>query len=186
MMKGFNAAYFAIFPSYLALAVAAYAAFGAEMNSNLIDSLQPFLSDGLMIAIYIIVIVNSLALVSVYVQACFTLIEDVFPCLGQNYYNGRLSLRQGAVRFLYIAFCTFVAIAIPFFGYLAGLAGAICFTPLSVSARLEPECVVLTMTTYTHSQPSFLPLQSSFIPLSFQSKLSCRERRKERCPVARG
>ena len=133
MIKGLTAAYSVIFPTYLILCVLAYAAFGADTSSSLIDSLQPHVSGGVTVAIYVILIVNTLALGSVYTQVCFTLIDDILPRLRGNYDGKCHSFAQLFVRFLYVALCTFFAAAFPFFGYLSALAGAISFTPLTVS-----------------------------------------------------
>ena len=136
MLKGLRAAYGAIFPSYLLITVIGYAAFGADVSAFLLDNLQLHVSEGFLIFIYVIVIVNGLALGAVYVQACFTLIADVFPFTERDREHdhnseGRYGWAQLLARFVYVALCTFFAAAIPFFGSLAALSGAICFTPLT-------------------------------------------------------
>lgn len=137
MMKGLNAAYFIIFPAYVLITSVGYAAFGVDVSSSLLDNLQNHVSDGFVIFLYILVIMNGIALGQVYVQAGFTLMNDIFPSLGDSY-NGRYNFKEVVARFTLVGFCTFVAIAIPFFGYLSALVGAICFTPLTVSVGTRP------------------------------------------------
>lgn len=135
MKKGLTAAYFFIFPCYLAITTIGYAAFGAEVSGFLIDSISPFVSQAFLIIMDIFLIVNTLALSMVYMQAFFTLIEDICPWFG-HHFNGRLTLRQVLMRMTVVALCTLFAAAIPFFGALSAFTGAICFTPLTVRARM--------------------------------------------------
>jgi len=148
MLKGLNAAYAVIFPAYATISVVAYAAFGTNVSSFLLDNLQNHISDGFLVFIYIVVTLNGLALGAVYIQACFSLLVDLIPCLGHHHDDGRFyGGAQLLARFLYVGFCTFFATAMPFFGSIAALSGAICFTPLTVSKpgslRNAVVCVML-------------------------------------------
>lgn len=149
MAKGFSFSYSVIFPIYLLLCVLAYQAFGSSMLSFLLDSLTPVLSEGCITAIYVLLLINTLSVGCVYIQASFMLLNTIFPCLNKNrnqscrdnvvnrssnqfkYY----SYKQLLARFVFIASSTFVAVALPFFGYLASLSGAVCLTPLTVSTK---------------------------------------------------
>lgn len=130
MIKGLTAAYSLIFPCYLSICTIAYAAFGSTVSSWLVESIQPDVSRAVLILINVFVLVNNFALGAVYLQAVFTLLEDIFPCIG-HHYDGRLTMRQVLMRLVFISLCTFVAVAIPFFGSISAFTGAVCFTPLT-------------------------------------------------------
>lgn len=136
MRKGLIAAYAIVFPSYLVICVIGYAAFGAEVSSFLPTDLNTHVPNSLITAIYVFLVTNTLALGAVYIQAAFTLMDDIFPCLRDPYDSGRYNLRQLVARFVFVALATFTAVALPFFGYLSALSGAICFTPLTVRTLL--------------------------------------------------
>lgn len=130
MLRGISGAYLLIVPCYLAVSITGYAAFGSSVSGFLPDDFLPFLTTELESSIEFIILVNGLALGAVYIQAAFTLIEDIFPFLG-HHWTGRYNVRQLLSRCFFVALCTFTAAALPFFGDLAALSGAIGFTPLT-------------------------------------------------------
>jgi hypothetical protein len=130
MVKGLTYAYYIIAPCYFAICILGYAAFGADVSGFVVYSLEPYIGLGLQVFLWVLTILNGLALTEVYIQAAFTLLEDIFPCLG-HHYDGRMTVEQVCTRFVFIALATFVAIAIPFFAYLSALVGAVCFTLLT-------------------------------------------------------
>ncbi|CAE7174489.1 GAT1 [Symbiodinium pilosum] len=130
MHRALIAAYAVIVPCYFAIATAAYAAFGSNISSFLLDDFSGRIPDGLLASLQVLLAVNTLALGAIYIQSGFSLVGDMIPSLGSDadQYNFKNLL---AVRFPWVATATFVAVAIPFIGDLAALSGAIGFTAMT-------------------------------------------------------
>ena len=147
MTKAWRFSYCIIAPSYLVVLCLAYAAFGSSVSAFVINELRPFISTGVFWALYVFSLVNFIALAAVYNQAAFVYIEDLIMLVGQGrgccvlsneeHEEGLFAGAEGrkhwhkklAIRILYVGLGTFVGIAIPFFGDIAALSGAIGFTP---------------------------------------------------------
>ena len=147
MTKAWRFSHCIIAPSYLIVLCLAYAAFGSSVSAFLIEDLRPFISMGVFWALYLFSLVNFIALGAVYNQAAFVYIEDLIMLAGrgrgccalsnEEHEEGLFAGPEGrkhwhkklAVRILYVGLGTFVGIAIPFFGDIAALSGAIGFTP---------------------------------------------------------
>jgi amino acid permease len=143
MTKGWRTSYFVIAPSYLIVMCTAYAAFGSTASSLLIEDLKPVISVGIFWVLYLSSIVNVLALGAIYNQAAFVFVEDLVIMMGccsfseEEHQQGLFAGAEGrkhwfkklAIRILYVGLGTFVGVAIPFFGDVAALSGAIGFTP---------------------------------------------------------
>ena len=151
MTKAWRFSYCIIAPSYLVVMCLAYGAFGSSVSAFVINDLRPFISSGVFWALYLFSLVNFIALGAVYNQAAFVYIEDLMTmvrlrrgrgcCATSNELHdegegsfAEPKVRKGrhaklAIRILYVGFGTFVGIAIPFFGDIAALSGAIGFTP---------------------------------------------------------
>jgi amino acid permease len=126
MKKGLIGAYFLLGAFYMAVPCAGYAAFGSTVQSNVMDSLAaspafasvPSSTEYLMV-MYVVTLVNQFVMGGVYIQAGYALVQDLFPRLAAS------SFRRLAMRFAFVGSCTFVALAIPFFGALAVLTGCL-------------------------------------------------------------
>jgi len=129
MNRGLMAAYAIIVPCYAATATAAYAAFGENISSYLLDNFSN-LSVALLASLHVLLAVNTLALGAIYIQSGFALVGDMIPSLSSD--GDRYSCKNLlAVRLPWVATATFVAVAIPFIGDLASLSGAIGFTAMT-------------------------------------------------------
>lgn len=127
MLKALNWAYALITPCYLSISVLAYWAFGNQLTGYLPTDLQPYTSVAFQLVLNILLILSMISLGAIYIQAGFNLVEDMLPCLSSKTYLSRFLL----LRLPWVAFATFLAVAFPFFGDLAGLSGAIGFTPMT-------------------------------------------------------
>lgn len=129
MQKALIWAYVLIIPCYLATAVLAYLAFGFHLTGFLPDNLQQeaHTPDSVIAALNVMLIVNTIALGAIYIQAGFNLVEDMIACWADRSYLFRFF----TLRLPWVASATFIAVALPFFGDLAGLSGAIGFTPMT-------------------------------------------------------
>jgi amino acid permease len=146
MMKAWWCSYYIIAPSYLLLLCLSYAAFGSTASAFVVDDFAQYVSQNVLWAIYAFSLVNFFAQGALYNQAAFTYIEDLIIILGpkccgctisEEEYNDGLFAGEGrkhwhkklAIRVLYVGVGTFIGVALPFFGDLAALSGALGFTP---------------------------------------------------------
>ena len=146
MMKAWWCAYFLIGPSYLVVLCLSYAAFGSTASSFLVDDIAPYVSQNFMWAIYAFSLANFFAQGALYNQAAFTYIEDLMIILGPKCCGCTISAEEHtdglfagegrkhwhkklAIRIIYVGVGTFIGAALPFFGDLAALSGALGFTP---------------------------------------------------------
>lgn len=122
MQKALRYAYTVIAPTYFAVAIMGYATFGSGVDAYLVDSFVGYVSSPFFVVLNIAIMFNQFFLSAIYIQAAFYLIEDIFPALG-SHHDGHYTYTQLVVRLAFVAFCTFVAVALPFFADLASLAG---------------------------------------------------------------
>jgi amino acid permease len=126
MKKGLTGAYVLLGAFYMVVPCAGYAAFGSTVQPNVMDSLAaspafatlPSSTVYLMV-LYVVTLVNQFVMGGVYIQAGYVLVQDLYPGLAAS------SFRRLAMRFVFVGSCTFVALAIPFFGALAVLTGCL-------------------------------------------------------------
>jgi hypothetical protein len=128
MQKGLKGAYVLLAAFYFAVPCAGYAAFGSTVQPNLMDSLLAFATSSssssrslsaYFIVLYAITLVNQFVMGGIYIQAGYALMQDIFPALRP------WGVPQLLMRVAFVGACTFVAIAIPFFGALASLTGSL-------------------------------------------------------------
>ncbi|CAL1171746.1 unnamed protein product [Cladocopium goreaui] len=113
---------------YLSTAVLAYLAFGPTLTGFLPTNLQDVhTGDGFILSLNVLLIVNTIALGAIYIQAGFNMVEDIIEGLTSRSFLFRFL----SLRIPWVASATFIAVALPFFGDLAGLSGAIGFTPMT-------------------------------------------------------
>lgn len=146
MMKAWWCAYVVIAPSYLLVLCLSYSAFGSTTSIFLVDNIAPYVSQNFLWALYTFSLVNFFALGALYNQAAFTYIEDLVLILGpkccgctmtEEENSGGLFAGEGRkhwhtkllIRVIYCGFGTFVGVALPFFGDIAALSGALGVTP---------------------------------------------------------
>ncbi|KAL7551409.1 hypothetical protein ACHAWF_014600 [Thalassiosira exigua] len=148
MLKAWRCAYFVIAPSYILVICLAYAAFGSSISGNIFEDIIHYMSHNFMWALLTISLLNQFALGAIYNQAAFTSIEDVLIMVGSKccgctilskneHASGLFSGSEGrkhwhtklAIRVLYVGLGTFLGCALPFFGDIAALSGAVGFTP---------------------------------------------------------
>lgn len=128
MQRALIWAYALIVPCYLSTAVLAYLAFGPTLTGFLPTNLQDaHTGDGFILSLNVLLIVNIIALGAIYIQAGFNMVEDIIECLTSRSFLFRFL----CLRIPWVASATFIAVALPFFGDLAGLSGAIGFTPMT-------------------------------------------------------
>jgi vesicular inhibitory amino acid transporter len=130
MTKGLKAAYWLIVPCYVSICAVGYLAFGSEVSDFVVNDLADYVSSEFLSVLDFVVLINGLALGAIYIQAAFTLIGDIFPRTFRKEGSSDWC-RQLTMRFLFLALATFTAVALPFFGQLSALSGAIGFTPLT-------------------------------------------------------
>jgi Transmembrane amino acid transporter protein len=80
MKKGLMGAYMIIAPCYFLVGVVGYAAFGSTVSGFVVDDISNYISSNIFIGlVWILIMINAIAMGAVYVQAAFILIEDMFP-----------------------------------------------------------------------------------------------------------
>jgi amino acid permease len=126
MKRGLTGAYGLLGAFYMVVPCAGYAAFGSTVQPNVMDSLaaSPAFatlpsSTVYLVVLYVVTLVNQFVMGGVYIQAGYALVQDMYPGLAAS------RVRRLAMRFVFVGSCTFVALAIPFFGALAVLTGCL-------------------------------------------------------------
>ena len=149
MTKAWGCSYLFVAPSYLLIVCLAYAAFGNTTSSSLVEDIAPYVSQNFLWALYTFALINIFAVGAIYNQAAFTYSEDMVMLFGPRFcrctmteeeHTDGLFVGEGgrkhwhkklAIRFLFVGIGTFIGVALPFFGDLAALTGAIGSTPLT-------------------------------------------------------
>jgi amino acid permease len=127
MRKGLKGAYVLLTSFYFVVPCVGYTAFGSSVQPNLMDSLLGFASSSTFsrnaapyfIVLYATTLLNQFVMGGIYIQAGYALIQDIYPRLAP------WGVPQLLMRVVFVGTCTFVAIAIPFFGALASLTGSL-------------------------------------------------------------
>lgn len=137
MKRGLCWSYGLIVVCYTTVSALGYAAFGSAVSPFVVEDFSGYISPAWQTALYILLLVNIIALGAVYIQAAFVLLEDIFAARRESQETSQEVSAQifhpMAIvrRVLFLSLCTFTAAALPFFGDLAALSGAIGFTPLT-------------------------------------------------------
>eukprot|EP00884_Botryococcus_braunii_P012819 jgi/Botrbrau1/21538/Bobra.174_2s0041.1 len=128
MMRGLGAAYAVVIGTYFPVAVAGYAAFGRDVRSDVLLSVQD--PSWLVTAANIMVVLHVAASFQVFSQPVFEAVEGGLAANGMLT-PSCLPLSRLIVRCTYVAVVTAVAAFLPFFANLMGLIGAVGFTPMT-------------------------------------------------------
>jgi amino acid permease len=125
MMKGVNAAFVLTGVCYLLVTVTGFHAFGVGVPDNVLAGFGGDFGSAVAVA-NLMVVLHVAAAYQVFTQPVFDSIESSMAAkLGKK----PNVIYRVAMRTLYVAVLTFVAIVVPFFGSLMGLVGAIGITP---------------------------------------------------------
>jgi len=124
MMRAVNWSFGLVCPSYLVVAVLGYAAFGKEVDGNVMNSAAAIIPDAAMIVMFVFIIFKTASEAAAYNQASFTLLRE---CLGFS--NAEHTTKSRAfeftTRFFWSLTATLVAIYLPYFGDLSSITMAL-------------------------------------------------------------
>lgn len=124
-------------PAYLVVALVGYSAFGAQVNSNVLLSINQVMSHEAMFGIWTFVAIKTATEAATFNQASFTLLRDIFGLSDKKDADhhpaatARGWMIEILIRFVWAVLTTFTAAAIPFFGDLTAVTSALGLTPLS-------------------------------------------------------
>jgi hypothetical protein len=116
-------------------AITGYWAFGKTVRSNAMQSLMPETGPSLAptwllgLAV-VLVLLQLLAIALLYAQVAYEVMEKMLADPTQGRFSRRNLMPRLALRTIYVAFCAFVAAALPFFGAIVGVIGSVGFIPL--------------------------------------------------------
>lgn len=137
MMKAVTSSFCLAGPAYLTVAVLGYAAFGINVNSNVLLSIGEGLSDWSMYVIWAFVAIKTATEAAVYNQGSFTLLRDCFGLSDKSNPDHHPAANLWAwateilMRLIWAVLTTVVAIVVPLFGDLTAITSALGLTPLS-------------------------------------------------------
>jgi hypothetical protein len=128
MMKALLVSYALVVVAYYGVGCAGYAAFGAEVDADVLLSFRgmPFWVD----VADLMVVVHVAASWQVFSMPVFEAIEDALYSKGWQIRNSE-KLTKVVSRTAYVLACWLIASRVPFFGELMGVIGAVGFTPMS-------------------------------------------------------
>lgn len=132
--KAVTLAFALSYPAYLIVALVGYAAFGYNVNSNLLKSLNDVLSKSSMYAVWVFVTFKTATEASIYSQAAFTLTRDTFGLtidsddINHHPKNRMLELM---IRFVWVVLASLIAMFVPYFSDLTAITAAISIIPTS-------------------------------------------------------
>ncbi|KAE8781443.1 putative GABA transporter 2 [Hordeum vulgare] len=135
MVKALVLCYTVVFFTFYLAAISGYWAFGNTVQSNALQSLMPdsgpsLAPTWLLGLAVVLVLLQLLAIALVYSQVAYEIMEKGSADAGQGRFSWRNLAPRVALRTLYVAACAFVAAALPFFGDIVGVVGALGFIPL--------------------------------------------------------
>ncbi|CAM0953499.1 unnamed protein product [Alopecurus aequalis] len=116
-------------------AITGYWAFGKTVRSNAMQSLMPetgpsLASTWLLGLAVVLVLLQLLAIALLYAQVAYEVMEKMLADPAQGRFSRRNLVPRLGLRTMYVAFCAFVAAALPFFGAIVGVIGSVGFIPL--------------------------------------------------------
>ncbi|VAH23543.1 unnamed protein product [Triticum turgidum subsp. durum] len=135
MVKALVLCYTVVFFTFYLSAISGYWAFGNKVQSNALQSLMPdsgpsLAPTWLLGLAVVLVLLQLLAIALVYSQVAYEIMEKGSADAGHGRFSWRNLAPRVALRTLYVAACAFVAAALPFFGDIVGVVGALGFIPL--------------------------------------------------------
>lgn len=134
MKKAVKASFGFAYLAYMLVALAGYGAFGASVDSTILQNLGDVLSKSSMVVVLVFVVIKTATEAAVYNQAAFTLTRDIFGLtldsdhVDHHPRNWKIDV---AIRFVWVVLGAMVAIYIPFFSDLTAITAAISMTPLT-------------------------------------------------------
>ena len=117
MKKAITAAFSFSYPAYLVVALVGYAAFGYNVNTNVLLSINNVLPKEAMYPVWVFVTVKTATEAAVYNQAAFTLTRDIFGLtldsdhVDHHPKNWKLDI---VIRFVWVTLAALVAVYVPF------------------------------------------------------------------------
>ena len=135
MLKALVMCYAVAFVTFYLSAISGYWAFGNAVQSNALQSLMPDTGPSLaptwMLGLSVVLILlQLLAIALVYSQVAYEIMEKQSADTKHGRFSWRNLVPRLALRTGYVAVCALVAAALPFFGDIVGVVGAIGFIPL--------------------------------------------------------
>ncbi|XP_066364644.1 probable GABA transporter 2 [Miscanthus floridulus] len=135
MTKALVLCYAVVFFTFYLPAITGYWAFGNQVQSNVLQSLMP--DEGPSLAptwllglTVVLVLLQLLAIALVYSQVAYEIMEKNSADVAHGRFSRRNLAPRVALRTAYVAACALVAAALPFFGDIVGVVGAVGFIPL--------------------------------------------------------
>ncbi len=122
------------YPAYLVVAVLGYAAFGSDVQENLLMSITDILSDAAMFVIWAFVIVKTATEATVYNQVAFAMVRDKLGVSVDDdhaNYHPKNRIVDGIIRVVWVVAATAVATFVPYFSDLTSITAAVSITPIS-------------------------------------------------------
>jgi len=132
--KAVTLAFALSYPAYLIVALVGYAAFGYDVNSNLLKSLDDVLAKSAMCAVWIFVTFKTATEAAIYNQAAFTLARDTFGLTNDSddiNHHPKNRMLELMMRFVWVVLAALIAIYVPIFSDLTAITAAISIIPLS-------------------------------------------------------
>jgi amino acid permease len=117
MKKAVTAAFCFSYPAYLLAALIGFAAFGYQVQSELLLSINNVLSKDAMYVIWVFVVIKTSTEAAVYNQAAFTLIRDITGLTLESDHidhHPRNWIFDFCMRFVYVTAAACIAIFVPF------------------------------------------------------------------------
>ncbi|XP_051210580.1 probable GABA transporter 2 [Lolium perenne] len=135
MVKALTMCYAVVFFTFYLSAISGYWAFGNAVQSNALQSLMPdegpALAPTWLLGLSVmLVLLQLLAIALVYSQVAYEIMEKRSADAAHGRFSRRNLVPRVALRTGYVAACAFVAAALPFFGDIVGVVGALGFIPL--------------------------------------------------------
>jgi hypothetical protein len=135
MVKALLMCYAVAFFTFYLSAISGYWAFGNAVQSNALQSLMP--DEGPSLAptwllglSVVLILLQLLAIALVYSQVAYEIMEKRSADAAHGRFSRRNLVPRVALRTGYVAACALVAAALPFFGDIVGVVGAVGFIPL--------------------------------------------------------
>merc|ERR1712224_707440 len=135
MKKAVTAAFSFSYPAYLIVALVGFAAFGYQVQSELLYSINNVLPKSAMYIIWVFVMIKTSTEAAVYNQGAFTLTRDIFGLtldtdhVDHHPKNWKIDI---IIRFVYVICATLVGLFLPYFNDLTSITAAISITPTSL------------------------------------------------------
>ncbi|XP_047093331.1 probable GABA transporter 2 [Lolium rigidum] len=135
MLKALLLCYTVIFFTFYLSAISGYWAFGNAVQSNALQSLMPdsgpsLAPTWLLGLSVVLILLQLLAIALVYSQVAYEMMEKRSADAKHGRFSRRNLVPRVALRTGYVAVCSLVAAALPFFGDIVGVIGAVGFIPL--------------------------------------------------------